>query len=174
MKFGNLMRLSQLAKITALIGLVGPFGASCVSVSIAPKAGEQSTDVQFTPPSSPYESVDQPRADGAWQNSKNGNSISFFSSCNDPAEPTLEALSHELFSELGERKILRQRLINFNSREALMQEVEGKVDGVLTRIHAVLFRKNSCTYTLSFIGVPGAYESDRAVFEGFLNGFHAP
>ncbi len=171
MKFGSLMRHTYL---TAFIGFIIIFGTSCVSVSIGPKAGEQSKGVQFTAPPAPYESLKHPRSDGAWQNTKNGNSISYFSSCNDPAEPPLESLSRDLFSELGEIKMLHQRLTTFNNREAINQEVEGKVDGVLTRIHAVLFRKNSCTYTLSFIGVPGAYESDRAVFEGFLRGFQAP
>jgi hypothetical protein len=174
MKFGNLMRHSQLTKITTFFSFIALVGTSCVSVSLGPKPGEQSKGVQFASPPPPYEPLEQSRADGAWQNTKNGNSISFFSTCNDPAEPPLEFLSKELFSELGEMKMLRQRLITFNGREALEQEVEGKVDGVLTRIHAVLFKKNGCTYTLSFIGVPNAYENDRAVYAGFLQRFHAP
>ena len=45
---------------------------------------------------------------------------------------------------------------------------------MLTRIHSLIFKKNGCMYTLTYIGVPRAYDSDRAIFDEFLKGFQAP
>lgn len=148
--------------------------SSCVSVNIGPKDGERSKGVRYAEPPPPYQSLRESQADGAWLNSRNGNSISYFSICNDPTDPPLEALSRDLFNELRELKELKRTVTVYNGREALNQEVEGKMDGILTRIHAVIFKKNSCTYTLSLIGVVRAFEEDRAVFEKFLREFHAP
>jgi hypothetical protein len=64
--------------------------------------------------------------------------------------------------------------MTFNGREALSNEVEGLVDGVRTRIHAVVFKKNNCLYTLSYIGVAPAYPKDHPHFDEFLRSFKAP
>ena len=61
-----------------------------------------------------------------------------------------------------------------NGREALETEVEGKLDGVMTRIRALVFKKNGCTYTISHIGVPRTFEEDRGRFTEFLGNFQAP
>jgi hypothetical protein len=147
---------------------------SCISVNIGPKPGERSKGVEYSAPDKPYEKLKDTRADGAWQNAASGNSISYFSTCNDPADPPLDSVARDLFSELRESNVIRQSTTSFNSREALDMEVEGKVDGVPTRIRAVIFKKNGCTYTLSQIGVPRAFESDRPKFQSFIGSFQAP
>ena len=158
----------------AALILATSIGTACVSVNIAPKSGERSKGVDFRSPGSPFATLKDTRADGAWQNRENGNSISYFSTCHDPADPSLETVSRELFAELRDLKVLRQEQPSFNGREALDIEVEGKVEGVPTRIHALIFKKNDCTYTLSHIGLPRGFESDRKRFEDFLGSFQAP
>lgn len=147
---------------------------ACVSVNLGPKPGERSKGVDYRAPASPYEFLKDTRADGAWQNKSNGNSISYFSTCNDPADPALETVSRELFNELKDIRTIKQESSNFNSRESLEMEVEGKVDGVPTRIRALMFKKNGCTYTLSHIGLPKGFDADRRMFDDFLRSFQAP
>jgi hypothetical protein len=157
------------AAVAALMSVV-----SCVSVNIGPKPGERSKGVEYNAPEKPYDKLKDTRADSAWQNTVNGNSISYFSTCNDPADPPLETVARDLFSELRDMIVIRENSKPFNSREALDMEVEGKVDGVPTRVRAVIFKKNGCTYTLSHIGVPRAFESDRPKFQTFIESFKAP
>jgi len=166
----NLLRhriaLTQLAMLVAL--------SACVSLNIAPQKGERSRGVHFMPPPRPYLVLKSTTADAAWQNKENGNSISFFSNCNEPSPQSLEAVSRELFLDLRDLKVLRRELRLFNAREALDIEVEGRVEGVPTRVRAVIFQKNGCTYTLSHVGLPTVFETDREFFDGFLRSFQAP
>lgn len=143
-------------------------------MNLGPKGAEHSKGVEYNAPSAPYQKLKDAKADGAWQNSQNGNSISYFSMCNDPADPSIESVARELLSDLRDAKVLRQMSLTYNAREALETEIEGKVDGVLTRIRTLIFKKNGCTYTLSQIGIPRAFEDDRSRFNEFLKGFRAP
>lgn len=176
MKFNSLIDIIRRATVFGVLSVILSviLGSGCVSVSIGPKDGERSKGVQFKAPQAPYKPLKDAHADGAWQNTQNGNSISYFSTCNDPADPPLESVSRDLFGGLQDMKEIKNTTTVYNGREALDDEVEGKVDGILTRIHAVVFKKNGCTYTLSFIGVSRAFEQDRAVFENFLKEFRAP
>ena len=146
---------------------------ACVSVNIGPKGAEKSKGVDFSPPEKPFENMNS-NADGAWQNRTNGNSISYLSTCNDPADPALETVTRELFSGITELRTIQSKETTFNGREALDSEVIGRVDGVLTRVRAVVFKKNTCLYTISYIGVPKAFEEDRQRFDAFLGSFRAP
>jgi len=147
---------------------------ACISVNLGQKPGERSKNVEFTPPSPPYTPLKNTPADGAWENKKSGNSISYFSTCNDPSDPSLESVARDLFSGLSDMDTVSQSQPTFNGRGALQTEVEGKVDGVPTRIEALLFKKNGCTYTLSHVGLPKSFASDKKVFAEFLKGFQAP
>ena len=146
---------------------------ACVSVNIGPKGAEKSKGVEVDAPEKPFEAMDS-NADGAWQNRTNGNSISYLSTCNDPADPALENVTRELFSGITELRTIQSKETTFNGREALDSEVIGRVDGVLTRVRAVVFKKNTCLYTISYIGVPKAFEEDRPRFDAFLRNFRAP
>ncbi|HVK60017.1 MAG TPA: hypothetical protein VM432_00645 [Bdellovibrionales bacterium] len=156
-------------------GIIGATILSgCVSVNIGPKGAVKSSDVRFQEPESPFESMSSTPADRAWQNTQNGNTISYLSSCNDPNDPPLDVAAAELTGDLRDATTLRSQTIQFNGREALDQDVEGKVEGVTTRIRNVIFKKNGCLYTLTYLGVAKAFEADKKHFEKFLKGFEAP
>lgn len=148
--------------------------AGCVSIHLGSSKPEKSQGVNFRPPGSPFEALANSKADGAWQNKSNGNSISYLSTCNDPADPSLEAVSQELFSGLTDMKVLHSETTSFNEREALDTEVVGELDGVTTHIQSVVFKKNNCLYTLSYIGVARSFAEDRGKFDDFKKSFEAP
>ena len=178
-KFCELRRLlNSRPAVSFAIAAVAVFSAAslmsaCVSVNIGPKAGLKSSEVKFSAPPAPFDAIGNVPADGAWQNKKNGNTISFYSVCNDPADPPIDVVMRDLFAELEGLKTVHTENRTFDSREALDTEVEGRLDGVPTRIHAVVYKKNSCTYTLSYIGVPKSFEEDRPRFANFLGNFRA-
>lgn len=170
----HILSVASLALWAALWIAYLAFGSGCVSVNIGPGKTERSADVTFTAPDAPFSPIDGSKADGAWQNRGNGNTISFLSTCNDPADPPLEAVARELFTDLKDAKTIANETTIFNGREALSTEVEGRIDGVFTRIRALVFKKNACLYTLSYIGVARSFAADRASFDRFLKSFQAP
>lgn len=154
--------------------LLGTLGAGCVSVNLSTGKTVRSTGVTFQPPTTPFEPLASTKADGAWQNKANGNSISYFSSCNDPADPPLGAVAQELFADMANLKTIRSQTLSYNGREALSTEVEGQVDGVPTRVQSLVFKKNDCLYTLSYIGVAKNFGQNQSAFDEFVGSFQAP
>lgn len=155
------------------------FGAAalatgCVSINLGAQKPERSSDVQLDKPSAPFEELNNKRADGAWLNRENGNSISYHSSCNDPSDPSLEVITQELFADLKNLQTLSSETTSFDGREALRTEVEGELEGIPTQVHSLVFKKNGCIYTLSYAGLKKSFPSDFASFEQFLKGFRAP
>lgn len=148
--------------------------SSCVTVSLGGSKAERSKGVRVSLPVAPYREIEGSRADGAWKNPTNGNSISYLSTCNDPADPTLETATNELFSDLKNMVVKKQATTEFNGREALDTEVEGKMEGIVTRVRSVVFKKNGCLYTLSHVGIASKFEEDRPKFDQFLSSFEAP
>lgn len=148
--------------------------SGCISLNLGQSKAERSAGVTFNEPVSPFQKLQGGSADGAWQNRQNGNSISYHSSCEDPADPSLDLVIRDLFADFKDMKVLKRETTQFNGREAEVAEVEGLVDGVKTRVHAVVFKKNNCLYTLSYIGVTPSFDADHGRFEDFLGSFRAP
>ncbi len=160
-------------------------GTSCVSVNIGASKVEKSSGVKFVEPESGFKVFKSARADGAWNRHLTGSTIAYQSACGDTSETTLESLAEDLFSDFENKKQYKAERIPFDSREALDVETEGKVDGVITRVRAVIYRKNQCTYILTFVTLPNGLTAnvstkpdrsngDAAEFTKFLSTFKAP
>lgn len=167
-------RLHNFGFLAVSLCFIGAFAIGCVSVSISPKGPDRSREAKYKSPAAPFEEIGTTPADHAWQNAGNGNTISYLSSCNDPAEPSLESAAAEMVADLRDLKTLRSEFIRFNGREALDQEVEGRIEGVTTRVHTLIFRKNACLYTLSYVGVAKAFPVNTGDFQNFVKGFEVP
>jgi hypothetical protein len=164
---------SRAAKLLAA-GLIFFAASSCISVDVGIKPPAPSKGVVYRSPGPPFQPLAQTRADRAWKSRSSGNSISFHSSCHDPADPALETVLREMLNELQDLRTLRTQTVTFNAREAIDSEVEGRLDGIPTRIRSIVFKKNNCLYTISHIGLPASFEGDRERFDEFLAGFRAP
>jgi hypothetical protein len=159
-------------------------GVSCVSVNIGGGTLEKSTGVVYTSPDSGFKVIKNSRADIAWNNGSTGSTIAFQSTCGDTTDARLESIAEDLFNGFEQRKDLHDERIPFDGREALSHEVEGKVDGVLTRVHAIIYKKNGCSYILTFVSLAkgdvadnarkAAITGDVAQFERFTSSFKAP
>lgn len=149
--------------------------SACVSVNLgAGKSPERSRNVAFSAPGGPFHELKKTQADAAWQNSSNGNSISYLSTCNESSDPSLENATQEMISVLGDTKTLSQKSYMFDGRAALDTEAEAKVEGVPTKMRTLVYKKNGCLYTLSFLGVSKNFDQDQKYFDGFVKGFTAP
>jgi hypothetical protein len=149
--------------------------ASCVSVNLKPKAALHSTEYKFqAPASSSFRKIDSEQTDIAWQNEKSGNTIAVLSECSETRDPSLSDLEAEVSQVLSDSKVIRSQPTTFEEREALRTLIEGKIDGVSASVDVLTFKKNSCSYTLTYMGRSQGFEKDHAVFENFLKGFKVP
>ena len=156
--------------VTSLLPLVF---TACLSVSLSPKI-TKSDNVQFSPPDRQFEKINSPGADQAWQDKKLGNSISFLSSCDDPADPTLENIERDMLGSLDNAKVLNTRDAFFDGRESRKSRAEGSIDGIQATIEVLTFKKNNCTYSISYVATKKNFETDLPVFNKFLESFKAP
>lgn len=167
------MDINNVIRTYALIIGTGLF-LGCVSVNLGAPKAERSSGVRFNPPAKPFAAFEPRGADQAWKNPENGNLISYLSVCNDPADPGLEAVQSEILAAFDNPQVLRSAEKDFNGRRSLNSEAEGLVDGVKTRLELLVFKKNHCTYSLTYLGLAGRFEENRDQFKIFLNSFEAP
>ncbi|MEI7973510.1 MAG: hypothetical protein WCH11_04000, partial [Bdellovibrio sp.] len=87
---------------------------------------------------------------------------------------SLQELQNDSWNSLKSLKVLSQKELEFNSRAALESSVEGGLDGAKVRMQLLVFRKNGCSYILSFVGRPSLQSQELQVFEQFKQGFVVP
>lgn len=161
--------------VLRLISILPAFAlASCVTVNLGGQKTTTAQGVSYTQPKKPFEEIKLKDADQAWQNNDNGSTISFLSTCNDPADPALLAARSDFLASLTGLKIISETESEFNGREALSTVAEGRVDGVLTRVELMLFKKNNCLYTLSFVALEKNFNENHAAYGEFVQSFKAP
>ncbi len=177
--------IPPLVRMAVMPSALIAFSTACVSVNIGGGKVEKSDGVTFAEPSSGFKAIKSSRADGAWNRSATGSTIAYQSSCGDTAESPLESLAEDLFAGFESSKRLKADRVPFDGREALDVEHEGKVDGVATRVRAMIYRKNQCTYVITFVTLPKSLVADTASkpdpsngdaeeFAKFLTSFKAP
>lgn len=168
----NNRTLAVAVMIGAILGIAG--GPACVSVNIGQDQASRSSGVTFDGPEAGFEKIDNSRADQAWKNKTTGSTIAYQSSCGETADVPLESIAEEIFFGFEEKIVIRDQRKPFDGREALDAEREGKIDGVATRIRAIAYKKNTCTYVLTFIGLPKHFAADSTQFVRFVDSFKAP
>lgn len=164
------MKISNALAISFFLNLAG-----CVSVSLGPKKAESAKDVKMMPPPGVHFSeFVSPDADHAWKDSAHGTSISYKSTCNDSSDSSLEGMQQSTIYGLENIKILKSSRIPYNGREALNSVIEGKLDGVATKIELLILKKNSCNYILSYVALDKSFDVDNKYFKTFIESFEAP
>jgi hypothetical protein len=112
--------------------------------------------------------------DLAWQNSKTGNTLAVLTECSETIDPSLKSLEGEMVQALDTPNTLKSENSVFEDRESLRSLVAGKVDGVPVKMDILTFKKNSCSYILTYMGKSEKFDQDHQIFENFLKGFKVP
>lgn len=147
---------------------------ACVSINVQNSKYKKSTEVTYTDPAEPFEDINVAHVDKSWRNTKDGSTISYFSDCSDPTDPSLQNIFKGVISSIDDVTVIESSEITFNQRAALHSTVEGKVDGVIARFELLLFKKNSCNYILTYTAIPSAFGTNQKIFKKFVNGFRVP
>ena len=149
--------------------------SGCVTVKLSNTAnGKKAEGVNYREPSSPFKSDSRDDVDASWLNPNNGNAISFLSDCKDPSDPPLENIVAGVLSGLTGLKYESEDTPIQQGREARRVVATGKVDGVPSGIELLVFKRNTCIYILSYVGVKKSFNENRAEFGRFVEGFKAP
>jgi hypothetical protein len=170
MGFSKMIR--TLVSIT--IGIVFSLVMGCVSVKIGGSVPQKSQDMKYRSPTGKFEEVKSNEVDHSWRNTQNGNTISILSECGDPTDPSLEQIQTGIISEIEHSQVLELHHIDYNARDGVHSLLEGRVDGVPTRFELVIFKKNNCTYVLSYAAVAKSFGDNQRDFESFVKGFKVP
>jgi hypothetical protein len=147
------------------------FSAGCVSVNLKPKSAQHSTDYKYFAPDASFQKIESEQTDLAWQNQKSGNTIAVLTECSETSDPTLADLEEDMTQVLSEPKVVKTENLMFEEREALRSLIDGKVDGIAVKVDVLTFKKNSCSYTLTYMGRAQGFEKEHAAFDSFLKGF---
>jgi hypothetical protein len=160
----------RLSKITLSI-LVSTLLSACVSLNLGNTEAKKSKSATLVAPVSPFSEIKSEMADQIWISGKTGNTISYYTSCNDPADKTLAGLRAEVLTLLSQPKIVDEAELTFNDRPALRSTILGKVEGVDVFIETIIFSKNGCHYTLTYSGLPKNQNIEKDRFANFTNEF---
>ena len=147
---------------------------SCVSVNIGPTAGKKSEDVSFQIPENPFKLISTDNADKAWQSQKTGNTLAFLSECKGSVDLPLKTIEGDSVNALNQPVLVSSQTGLFNDRGSLETTADGFVDGVEVRMALMIFKKNSCNYTISYVGRKKTFDQEKTHFDKFLKGFKAP
>lgn len=144
---------------------------ACVSINIKSKAPIKSIAYSYQEPDSPFKKMNSEQADAVWQNPATGHAIAVLSECSETHDPSLSALEEETLQALNNHRITKSFNFSFQERDALRSSVEGSLDGIPVRMEIMTFKKNSCNYTLTYMGRTQGFVNSLPAFEKFLQGF---
>lgn len=165
----------QLSLVSLSFLVLAAFSFSaCVSVKLPAPTNKKAEKVIFTAPKAPYQVISSGNADVAWLSGKTGNTISFLSECESPADASMKQIQNESLSVLSNLKVESDEEVAYNGRQALVTVASGKVDGVPVKMKLVIFKKNNCNYTLSYAGVEKNFAPELPEFSRFMQNFKAP
>ena len=91
----------------------------------------------------------------------------------DAEDVPLQALTGHLFLEFNDRKLLEQRVVAMDGREALRTTLTAKLDGVRKAFATYVLKKDGCVYDLLYISRPETFSAGLPQFEAFVSGFRA-
>ncbi len=155
------------------------FLSSCVSFNVDSLKDQTARGVIFQAPPKPYRKIVKKGMDFAWENSENGHTISFFSNCSSSTQFTsIEQFQKELLEELKTFRILSQNEIRHQNQKARRLHLEQKsFEKKKMNIKLLLFKKEDCFYTLSFLTSSSSQKDTldhQQEFENFIEEFRAP
>jgi hypothetical protein len=148
---------------------------ACVSVELNKSQPiTRNENVSFAKPTKPFVELKASDLDHGWRNPQNGNSISFITECSPDVDPTLENIYSGIIKGVNNAESVSKNKITYNGREALRALVTGDVDGVGSKIDFLIFKKNGCTYVITYVALAATFDQNVSDFQKFVDGFRAP
>lgn len=161
--------MKQLLSVLILFIFTG-----CVSVSLPSADLKRAKDVHFSEPKAPFKPLKESLADKAWISTATNNTISYLSNCNTNSDTSIEQMRNDSITVLDKVHIQEEKNIDYNGRVALLTNAIGEVDGIAVQIKILIFKKNNCSYTLTYSGTKKRFTKEGQFFDSFVESFKAP
>lgn len=101
-----------------------------------------------------------------------GGTIAASGSCNGGQDAPLDVLANHLVFGVEPRHVVASEAHHLDDRGALLQRVEGKLDGVPVAIQLVVLKKDGCVFDMTLVGARDAVARREADFRAFFADFH--
>jgi len=112
--------------------------------------------------------------DLAFWNAKFGATITVNSIChrNDKnLNYSLKALTNSLLIGIKDKRLVESEETTISGEKALLSVYQGNLDKVPVKIIAVVLKKKSCNYDLTYASSPDSFDGGIADFKGFVSQF---
>lgn len=143
----------------------------CVSVKLPSSKTQKATSVIYPKPSSTFVRFYPEHVDAAWRNSKNGNSISFYSECKNDDGPSHKSIQKGLLRSISSAKVQRELSVQVSREKALRSIISGEVDGKVSLVDLIIFNKEDCIFILTYVGKKDSFLENQKDFEKFYTEF---
>ncbi|MFZ5895853.1 MAG: hypothetical protein ACOY0T_32655 [Myxococcota bacterium] len=119
-----------------------------------------------------WRSIEVEGAALAFRDDPSGATVAVNGRCGvDGDDVPLAALTHHLFLNFTQRKILKQEELQIDGRGALRTELGAHLDGVPKTFVVYVLKKDGCVYDFMWIGAESAPRASVEQFEAFVTGF---
>jgi len=150
------------------------FLIGCISVDLKPKnVSQKAESIKLEGPQKPFEEIKSSTGDRVWLSGSTGNTISYLTECNSNSDVKLEELLKEATAFIEQKVEIQTTYKPYNQRAAIYSLLSGQVDGVPIQVQLIIFKKNQCTYTLSYGGAYDRFKSEIEYFNTFVDKFKA-
>ncbi len=126
----------------------------------------------FGPTGSAWRPITIEGNDAAWLDERTSGTVHVDHTCERSQDTPLPALVNHLLLGFTERTFALEETVPFDGREARHVVVNARLDGVTRTLELYVMKKDGCVYDLGFAAPPDRFESGRADFTAFAQGFH--
>ncbi len=159
-------------KIGGQICTVTAFLAVLSSCSFAPTPIPKSKDYDLNLKSQEWKSIDPDSSDHAFENSSTHSIMLVNSQCEKYESSSLDKLNSGMMSGIDNLQVINKESTKFASRDALLMQAKGSLDGVPVFLKTLTLRKDRCLYDLVLIAnSQDTLKKDDSAFEELLKGF---
>lgn len=123
---------------------------------------------QIVEPGQDWKKVNIRDADIAYLNTKDDATLLYNSRCKPRNDVPLEALSWHLLIGMTDQSVVSSEKIPFADREALVQTVNAKVDGVARTIQLLVLKKDDCIFDIVLACDPQSFASHEQLFKDIV------
>jgi len=156
--------------ISSLIGSEGPIDEKSSQYGVMILSRQSSDWIMIA--SGKVSDTETQIADTTYQNIQSQGIISINSSCNSAVTGKPNPLSNAmnlLFLGMKDISSQKEETLVISGYPALSRTTQGEMDGLRTKIQAIVVQKNDCIYDLMYVSSPEHFEDDQAIFTQFVS-----
>ncbi len=111
----------------------------------------------------------------AWYSDDHKAIVQVRSQCQEHGDSDLQSFTDHLRIDTTEWKVIEERFVRLEDRDALRSTVRAELDGGgPVSMELIVLKKDGCLFDLSLISLPSGYEGALPAFERVVAGFEFP